>query len=59
MSDIGYIKIPLLKEGHFALIPYDEVERKLLGEEAFKELLDQKVSLHLQELTTKAAKGEE
>ena len=59
MSDIGYIKLPLLKEGHFALIPYDEVERKLLGEEAFKELLDQKILLHLSELTTKTVKEKE
>lgn len=59
MSDIGYIKLPLLKEGHFALIPYDKVERKLLGEEAFKELLDKKIKLYLAESTTEAVKEEE
>ena len=58
MSEIGYIKLPLLKEGHFALIPYDEVERELLGEDDFKDLLDQKILLHLAELT-KAAMEEE
>lgn len=51
MSDIGYIKLPLLKEGHFALIPYDEDERRLLGEHDFIDLLDQKILLHLAELT--------
>ena len=58
MSKIGYIKLPLLKEGHFALIPYDEVERKLLGEEAFRDLLDKNIKLHLAELTTEAIKDE-
>lgn len=58
MNKIGYIKIPLPKEGHFALIPYDEVERKLLGEDDFRDLLDRKISLHLAELTTEAVKEE-
>lgn len=58
MNKIGYIKLPLLKEGHFALIPYDEVERKMLGEDDFKDLLDQKILLHLAELTTEAVKEE-
>lgn len=51
MRKIGYIKLPLLKEGHFALIPYDEVERELLGEDDFIDLLDQKILSHLSELT--------
>lgn len=51
MSKIGCIKLPLLKEGHFALIPYDEVERELLGDDDFIDLLDQKILLHLSELT--------
>lgn len=58
MSEIGYIKMPLLKEGHFALIPYDKVERKMLGEDDFKDLLDQKILLHLAELTTESVKEE-
>ena len=59
MSEIGYIKLPLLKEGHFALIPYDKVERKMLGEDDFKDLLDQKILLHLAELTNEAVVGKE
>lgn len=59
MSEIGYIKIPLLKEGHFALIPYDKVERKMLGEDDFKDLLDRKILLHLAELTSEAVKEKE
>lgn len=51
MNKIGYIKLPLLKKRHFALIPYDEAERKLLGEDDFIDLLDQKILLHLSELT--------
>lgn len=58
MSRIGYIKIPLLKPRHFALVPYDEVERKLLGEDDFKDLLDQKILLHLSELTKVAMEEE-
>lgn len=59
MRKIGYIKLPLLKEGHFVLIPYDEIERKLLGEDGFRDLLDQKILLHLSELTTEAVKENE
>lgn len=58
MRKIGYIKLPLPKEGGFALVPYDEVERELLGEDDFIELLDQKILLHLSGLT-KAAMEEE
>lgn len=58
MNEIGYIKIPLPKPGHFALIPYDKVERELLGEDAFKDLLDKKILLHLSELTAEAVKDE-
>lgn len=54
MSKIEYIKLPLLKPGHFALIPYDKVELELLGEDDFTELLDKKIS----ELTSKAVKDE-
>lgn len=57
MSDIGYIKIPLPKPGHFALIPYDKVERELLGEDDSKDLLDKKILSHLPELTAEAVKG--
>lgn len=59
MRKIGYIKMPSLKEGYFALIPYDKVERKMLGEDDFKDLLDQKILLHLSELTTEAVKENE
>ena len=58
MNEIGYIKLPLLKEGHFALIPYDKVERELLGEDDSKDLLDKKILSHLPELTAEAVKGE-
>lgn len=59
MKNIEFIRIPLLKEGHFALLPYDSTERELLGKDEFLELLDAKIMMHLSELTTKAVKEEE
>lgn len=59
MRKIGYIKLPLPKEGHFVLIPYDEIERELLREDDFKDLLDKKILSHLPELTAEAVKEKE
>ena len=59
MNKIGYIKLPLPKEGKFALTPYDEVERKMLGEDDSIDLIDKKIKSHLAELTTEAIKEEE
>lgn len=59
MSRIGYIRLPLLKEEDFALIPYDKVERELLSENEFIELLDMRIKAHLAELTSKAIREDE
>lgn len=65
MNEIGYIKLPLLKEGHFALIPYDKAERKMLGEDDFRDLLDKKIlarrdeSLELNKMQDVDEQGEE
>lgn len=56
---IGYIELPLFKDGDFALIPYDATEREMLGEDEFLDLLDKKIMWHLAELTNRAIKEEE
>lgn len=58
MKNIGFIKVPLLRENSFALIPYDKAEKELLSDDEFLVLLDMRIKGKLAELTSEAMKEE-